>query len=668
MQRLCEAAAADELKDIRWQTNDRDCAREVSKSGQFLYPIDYTGGPEHKLSFVVQMELSQVDFPNTMTLFDNQRLRTETQRALEVTNRLIRAVIECKASQGDGIGCSAALSLARCLSTKAWEHGPAQLIQVPQVGKALMRKFVGGNIRTVAVLADTPASTIERIASRNPPFGRKMTDALAWFPRLTLHTEVKTKRSVDNIESLTVVATLGYSNTVGTPKWGNKTPIVTLLAHSSMGTSVFFWRNSLKVFARGRNSHTLTFSWTPQMFEDQLICQFACEEIAGTLVVQRLAHNLASDEFPSIAKPVRDVRLSPSFCMDEDISDNDLLVAVEALPKSRPGEAKKARNEEPYDDFNDIDDFIEMDNNSNIEKPTFESSAYKSQTDKSIMRERSDSEEQPVRLDNSNFKCGHPCSWSTGGKTARGVRCGHQCCREGTKRPRKPRARSKKRKAEDGTHLPKRTRVKESASRPDTQKSAEKYIIDEDGFIDLTQQEAIARAFTQEDALENRSDDLGMTMDCNNASVLPTPWPLELTDAGPGDVLSNEQEVLENEDDSFWTELLNENPPKTGRNHVEGSVTDEQMAENTQPTRQNVLSEQCLEIDAMNEEAEILRPNQQLHEVLDPAPGMPMNEGRLVPRVNEHHNKRLLTPSEPEWVNEIDSRLIDELRGFVDFV
>lgn len=684
---LCEAAAADELKDIRWQSSDRDCARELSKSSQFLSPIEPTGGVAHKLSLLVQMELSQIDFPSGMIPFDSQRLRGETTRALEVMNRLIRAVIECKASQQDGDGCSVALSLARSLSTKAWEHGPAHLIQVPQVGKALMRKLVGANIRTVVDLADTPASTIERIASRNPPFGKKMTDALAWFPRLTLHPEVKATRSIKGIKSLDIDATLGFANTVGMPKWGNKIPAVTLLARTSKGASIFFWRNSLKVFTRGRNTHTLSFSWTPESFEEDLFCQFACEEIAGTLVTQRLAHNLNIDDIQSFTKPTEEQlqstktqRVTSYLGLDEDISDNELLVAVQEVPKKQPREANPVATVEK-DHATKTDDFPQMDREGNIKTPGTEYSLG-SQTRDSGSRKMADRGEQPVRLENSNFKCGHSCSWSTGGKTARGVQCGHQCCREGSKHPPKPNKRNGKRKSEDeGVPTPKstessdcvkpqekRTRKTEPTSRANAHTSPEQYTVDEDGFVDLTrgEEDLGPRAAAPKRVFNYLDDGLDMDLDGNELQALQ--WPLETPDACSGETLFDE--TLISEDDSCWTEFFALDPSRRSPDNSGDSVSDRWITEGVEAVVQSVPPKHD---SATHDETENLHPfapsNQWHCQAFDAAEEVATSvAGPDEKCVNDDANKRHETAGEPEWVNEIDSGLIEELRGFVDFV
>lgn len=614
-----------------------------------------------------------------MKPFDSQRFRVEMTRTVEVMNRLVRAVIECKASQQDGAGCSAALSLARSLSSKAWENGPGQLIQVPQVGKALMRKLVGSNIRTVADLADTPASTIERIASRNPPFGKKMTDALAWFPRLTIRVVTKATR-VKGIKSLNIDATLGFSNTVGTPKWGSKIPIVTLLAHTSKGESTFFWRNSLRTFTHGRNTHDTSFSWTPKAVDEHLTCQFACEDIAGTLVTQRVSHDFATGNFPSPPEPSIDIsqqvkvqRARSYHGLDEDISDNDLLFAIQEAPKRQPRVVKQSAD--GADPAISNDSFPQMDLCGNIEDPATRPSprSRPSELDSDGMK---NSEEQPVRLANGNFICGHPCSWATGGRTARGVQCGHQCCREGTKRPRKRNKTSSKRKPEDqgrSTSITsisveprdyaKRAKLTEAAPRPIIHSCKGEFPLDEDGLVDLTQAESFdSCANARGQTLDHDSSESGIPMDCDDSSMLQ--WSMEIPNVYSGNSPFDET-LLEEGDD--WTEFPALSPSRTSPGSIEPNV---QTAADTEPAIQSVPPNHNSAVFDDNEKFGDCSHTDQMF--CEAAKSSQVNATPIADEdetsADDGFSKRQNSFGEPEWINEIDSSLIDELRGIVDFV
>lgn len=497
----------EELKELRWQAGEREFFRNINKDPFILYPIDTVSDVAHKISLLIQMKLGHVDLSSGVASFEHQRHRLETMRVLEVMNRLIRAVIECKSYQQDGAGCSVALDLARSISAKAWEGTPMQLAQVPQVGKVLMRKLVGSNIRTVVELADTPTNMIERIASRNPPFGKKMADSLASFPRLTLDAKVKLGGPTTKSKSLVDIdVLLGFSNMKMPPKWDGKIPIVTFLAVTSNGVSAFFWRDSLKGFKERNNSgYRLRFRWDPSTADEELVCRFACEEIVGTVVTATLRHDLPMSAFPPTAEPSAasshassgtNPSLSPSYAgMHEEISDNDLLIAIQHVSGIPLGEI-----EDKDDDDGGAGVYPTMDRNGNMvqEETILLRNPQRNHSDISGEEEGA---AQPLRLENSNFRCAHPCSWAGGGKTNRGVSCGHQCCRIGAKQPPKPAKNGGKRILEDQEDIgtlasssksyssnppTKRARTNKSSSQPTALINLDLGEYDEDGLLDLT--------------------------------------------------------------------------------------------------------------------------------------------------------------------------------------
>lgn len=476
---LCEAR---EFNEIRWQASERDMFRDINKDPFIMYPIDSTVGTvAHKISLLIQIELGRVDLTNINGL-ERQRLRAEAGRVLDVMHRLIRTVIECKGSDADGTACWAALDLARSMTAKAWENRPMQLLQVPQLGPVLMRKLVSHNIRTVSQLADSAAGDIERIASRNPPFGKKMADALAFFPRLTIGTAIKDSQIDPNGHPVIHVDTsLGFSNARG--KWAGKTPIVTLLATTTEGIACYFYRESLNAFSQDHNTREIHFTWIPNSVQETVTCQFACEGIVGTVVSTKIRHNLPASAFllrtqkdrlhsSELQIPVPSEISSNCFSVTDEIDDEDMLEILNSF-------SCKSAFETPEDVEDDIDDDVLLalsdqhgtladmplkglkgiqnraraalagEDYQGLPRHVFSTGAAQQNqgavtklSRKSQNSERStkslDSqsvEDEAIRLPNGNYKCGHPCSQVGGGTTARGDRCGHDCCRNGSKHP-----------------------------------------------------------------------------------------------------------------------------------------------------------------------------------------------------------------------------------------
>lgn len=487
---MCEAR---EFSEIRWQANERDLFRNINKDPFIMFPIEgAVNSVAHKISLLIQMELGRVDVTN-ISGFERQRLRSETSRVFEMMHRLIRTVIECKGSDADGPACWAALELARSMTAKAWENKPMQLLQIPQLGPAMMRKLVSHNIRTVHQLANSSPDDVERIASRNPPFGKKMAESVSFFPRLTLSMSVNDCRTdPDGSPVVHVDGLLGFINSRG--KWQGKFPIVTFLAVTTEGVASFFCRESLNAFDQHQNTQQIHFTWTPQSYQEALICRLACEEIVGTVVSTEVRHGLLSSAFPAQSKdpwlPFEETRISippqmsPTYCAIEDeVEDDDMLgILDDAICQGDSTQRNKIETDPGDDDF-----FTMIDDNSNdnpVSRPRQGESVHsfsegsdqhqnqsvpssqavqqkvgnkhqnqlsrprklKSRKDPSKISDNDPIQDEPLRLANGRYKCGHSCSQVGGGTTVRGHKCGHDCCRNGSKYPPKRQSAIGKRK------------------------------------------------------------------------------------------------------------------------------------------------------------------------------------------------------------------------------
>ncbi|KAJ4423158.1 ATP-dependent DNA helicase MER3 [Gnomoniopsis sp. IMI 355080] len=497
---LCDAH---EFHGIRWQANEKELFRNINRDPFIVHPINGTvSAVAHKISLLIQMELGRVQVAN-INGFERQRLRAETSRVLDLMHRLIRTVIECKGSDTDGQACWAALELSRSMAARAWEDKAMQLLQVPQLGPALMRKLVSHNIRTVSQLADSDPGDIERIASRNPPFGQRMVDSVMSFPRLTIGMTVKdSKVNLDGSPVIHVDGLLGFTNVRG--KWQGKMPIVTFLAVATEGTSSYFCRKSLKAFDQPRNTHQIHFTWTPKSFGEALICRFACEAIVGTFVSTELHHNLPasafkrrirSSQFPSAKGHGSVLPQLPTGCPPiETKIDEDNILGIQGNIRSEAesselGELEAhTRDDEPLAMFDrnctitsPLDSTLSLEvtqkraaepftdqGHWQLGNPGPSSHAVQQKADidirKHLPRSRKSrspgdlpqtsdgeaTEGEPVRLANGRYRCGHPCSQVGGGTTVRGDKCGHDCCRNGSKHPPRKKNSSGKRKVHSG--------------------------------------------------------------------------------------------------------------------------------------------------------------------------------------------------------------------------
>lgn len=475
----------------------------------------------HKASLLLQATLGCVDLSDVPEVVRRQ-IMLDTSLLFERMHRLVRAVIECKASDSDGVTCRVTLDLARSMAAKAWEGRPMQLTQVAQLGPVFMRKFVASGISTVHDLSRTGASNIERILSRNPPFGKKMADELAHFPRLTLEARIATEyHRVVNPNRQPVAridAVLGYSNPLGKPKWRGKIPSVTFMAETTEGVLAHWWRGSIKKFKEeDERKFSLQFEVDLSSFTEEIICHFACEEIVGTIITKKLEHGLPASAFPPKTEPTPELsktsNTSAVSLIDDDIGDNDLLEIAKVGQDGREACLVISEDSDVDSEPPSMDRDGENRANDRILKQKDDSGSRQD-------REKENVPWQPIQLPNGKFKCNHHCA-DAGLKNGNGKACAHRCCREGIDAPRKPKPSASKRKAgpeeivvgdpasqtiskastkRTKTTLPKdKTSTKSLTRQPLTSASANRqdrplvnfddFDLDGDGLIDLTQVE-----------------------------------------------------------------------------------------------------------------------------------------------------------------------------------
>lgn len=379
----------------------------------------------------------------------------ETKAVLETMHRLVRAVVECKASDSDGATCQVALELERSMAAKAWEGRSIQLTQIPQFGPVLMRKFVAAGITTIHALAESGMGDIERIASRNPPFGKKVIDELEMFPRLTLETRITglKPRNPGEMPVARIDAVLGFSNTKGKPKWHGKIPSVTFLAETTEGELAYWWRGSLRKFKEeDGNRLSLQFEVELSDCKEEVICHLSCDEIVGTIVSRTLHHDLPASAFPpkpsrqntaEFRKPSVQTSSKTSW-LDDEIDDGDMLEMVQ--------ESNDKAQEQDYSDaLEDEDLWPVIDREGNIQRKDVVAQREAMAKQKQRRNSQAEISEgiswQPIKLPNGKYKCNHQCA--DAGVKKNGRACTHKCCRDGVDNPRKPKRTSAKRKADD---------------------------------------------------------------------------------------------------------------------------------------------------------------------------------------------------------------------------
>lgn len=384
-----------------------------------------------------------------------RQLMVERKLIFERLNRLIRAVIDCKGHDRDSVGTKNALELARALAAESWEGRATQLTQVPNIGPAGMRKLASKDIRTVLDLADKSPEDIERLMSRQPPFGKNLQAHLERFPRLAMEVVMVGKkiqpRSQEPV-TIDVKATLRYLNRKGLPNWLQRVPALTFLAESNDGTLVYFWRGSMKKLEKP-SGFELKFSVGLRDVHDCVTCHFSCEEIVGTIVSQTLKPNLPVSVFPNrplatSSKPDSHGKAGSSQDWENGgVDDSDLLLAAERVsshPFTTVGVKPVTETEDG--EYPLVEDLLEISDTELQETACDARRPFTaSQEDEDDPGSTQSEFREPIQLPNGKWKCNHRCSG--GAPTKHGKPCSHRCCREGIDKPRRRPLQRAKRKA-----------------------------------------------------------------------------------------------------------------------------------------------------------------------------------------------------------------------------
>jgi ATP-dependent DNA helicase HFM1/MER3 len=414
-----------------------------------MYPIKETVTQiHHKVSLVIQAHLGYVQYPESSGAAKMRRqLMMERKLIFERLNRLVRAVIDCKGYDRDSVGTKTALEFARALAAQSWEGRPTQLTQIPSIGPVGMRKLASKDIRTVLQLADKDYDELERLMSRQPPFGKSLQAQLDKFPRLAVEAVVVGHRvhpRSDNPVLVEVKATLRYLNRKGPPSWSNRMPALTFLAETGNGTLVYFWRGSIRKLDQ-HAGFELKFSVGLRHAGDRVFCHFSCEEIVGTIVSTTIDHKLPASVFP-----VRQVTTSDSFgqeYVDNDgLDDSDLILATEqaVVQSSTRQRVETGGPEQDVEDYPSVEELVEMSCSHSADNFDNHLAGH---DDEEKMGSTQMAIREPVRLPNGKWQCNHPCSG--GAPTRSGKPCGHRCCKEGLDKPRRRPLQRPKRNAEE---------------------------------------------------------------------------------------------------------------------------------------------------------------------------------------------------------------------------
>ncbi|KAF4497477.1 HFM1-DNA RNA helicase [Fusarium agapanthi] len=300
---LRNACSATEFKSFPMKKEETAFFRAINDNTGIPYQVkEFISQPWHKVYLLVQVDLLKTGWPNKLSGPSRKELTKELARMYKLLDHVLRCLVDILGERGDGKGVYVALEVLRCVKAGVWEGSDSQLLQIEGIGQAKKNKLVKANIKSIKQLATVEFYNIERILSRNPPFGQTILHKVAGFPRLTLDFEIigpyipdsatnsnssaphKDNRSATDTakpsQPLWVArAVLGFNNEK-LPHWKGRTPWLTLLVQGDDGRLVWFWRGSAKKLVDKKE----IIIGLGAKRDEKLQVSFACEEIVGTLI------------------------------------------------------------------------------------------------------------------------------------------------------------------------------------------------------------------------------------------------------------------------------------------------------------------------------------------------------------------------------------------------
>lgn len=300
---LTKACFATEFRSFPIKQAERGFFRDINDNKPIPYHIKETvSQPWHKVFLLVQLDLSRAEWPNKLNAAARKELVQELGRMNNLLDKVLRCIVDILGERNDGRGINTALDVLRSVKARVWEGSELQLQQVEGIGPAKMAKLSQAGIKSIKQLSKLEFYHIERLLSRNPPFGQNLLHQLAGFPLLTLAIEPlgqyhpqsppgtttiqaipqtangpEQPRSANQIWIVRIV--LGFQNE-RVPTWNKSSPWVTLVIEGDDKRLVWFWRGSVKRLMGGKE---MVVGLHTRMGEI-LHVALACEEIVGTML------------------------------------------------------------------------------------------------------------------------------------------------------------------------------------------------------------------------------------------------------------------------------------------------------------------------------------------------------------------------------------------------
>ncbi|PHH73720.1 hypothetical protein CDD80_3623 [Ophiocordyceps camponoti-rufipedis] len=272
---------------------ERAFFRHINDHTPIAYPLAPAvsiAEPWQKVFLLVQVDVQRLGWPTKLSAEGRRLLLSERGRIYLLLDRVLRCQVDILGHGRHGRGVVVALDVLRSVKAGVWEGANNELLQVEGIGPVKMKRLVEAGVKSIRHLAGLDFFHIERLLSRNPPFGHQVLHRVSGFPLLSLHwdpvgpypptDENRPPNSAPVTNPLFIVRLIvGYDNEKE-PSWNTKSPWVTLVVEGHAGELLWFWRGSVKRLTGGKE---LIVGLAAKSGEKVKV-SLACEGIVGTLV------------------------------------------------------------------------------------------------------------------------------------------------------------------------------------------------------------------------------------------------------------------------------------------------------------------------------------------------------------------------------------------------
>ncbi|KAJ3358463.1 Sec63 [Kappamyces sp. JEL0680] len=180
-----ESLSKAEEFEVRFHS-DKAILNLLNKDPDIRFPIQGKVTDVHqKIFLLIQAAIGGVSIDQSKERAGEKshRLTSDSSLVIRGAERLVRGMVQVFLTKNDYRSIIGAIRVAQAISCRMWESSSTKTRQIEGVGPQYSKILAKAGIVSFAALLDTEPSRLEVLVSRNPPFGSKVIEAAAKFPR-----------------------------------------------------------------------------------------------------------------------------------------------------------------------------------------------------------------------------------------------------------------------------------------------------------------------------------------------------------------------------------------------------------------------------------------------------------------------------------------------------